>query len=85
LTVLNNATQHNDFNDLVGSYPCGVEIGGELVLRRESNVPFLYQTCYAFLTGMPSLNGILWQNQNWTIEIEGKYEALHQFIADYPY
>ena len=74
-----------DINDVLGQNPCEAELGGEIRLRAESNVPYAYRECSGFFTGTPSLNGILWQNNDWTIAIEGSYEAFSTFITVYPF
>ncbi len=72
-------------DDMVGTYPCGAELGGEFHPRSEANQMYAYRTCSAFLTGAPSLNSVIWENNHWIIAIEGQYEGLSRFIDDYPY
>jgi len=43
-----------------------------------------YHLCSIPFIGKPILYGIAWQNGEWFIGIEGKYEDYSQFIATYP-
>jgi hypothetical protein len=72
-------------NSLVGPYFCNSEIGGEVVLRTQSTISYLYHKCSYFQIGISTLDGVIWQNGDWTIQIQGKFEAIRQFFADYPY
>lgn len=76
----------SQIKDIAGSpHLCDAEIGGVIHLRTEANFPYLYAECSVPFTAQVFLNGIVWQNGTWMIGIEGEYEALCQFIADYPY
>ncbi|MBZ0287117.1 MAG: hypothetical protein K8I30_05840 [Anaerolineae bacterium] len=77
--------KNNELRALTGTFPCGAELGGTLILRTVSKVPYAYHECSGFLLGSPSLVGIIWENSDWFISLEGNYAAFSQFLAAYPY
>lgn len=74
-----------ELHGIAGTFPCGAELGGILILRSESKTPYAYHECSGFLLASPYLVGIVWENNDWFISVEGNYEAFSQFIAAYPY
>ena len=68
---------------MVGSRPCGAELGGEYRLRKTVLNPYLYQVCTGF--GSNRLEGITWANGNWLITVSGNSDSMTQFLRDYPF
>lgn len=75
----------SQLSDLPGTFPCGAELGGTLLLRTVSKIPYAYHECSGFLLGSPSLVGIVWENSDWFISLQSSYDAMNQFLAAYPY